>query len=170
MRGRDVVWLAATARLLIGRESCRHRLHETGGPLFGYEAEDGSVVVEVARGPGPRARHGRFHLKPDRQAVAEAIEREIATSHGRRYLVGEWHSHPLGRARASSRDRRSVQGMSEDEEVGLTRPVALIQATSPWGKRVRPGELAAWCWEPEHGVVAQRPVTMFSAATRRRSS
>jgi hypothetical protein len=54
-----------------------------------------------------------------------------------------------------------VRGMSEDELVGLSRPVALIQTTTPWGRRVRPGELAAWCWDPELTTVARRPVVMF---------
>ena len=169
MPERALIWISRQARLAIEREACRHRLHETGGPLFGYEGADGAVVIEAADGAGPKADHGRFHYRPDRDAIAAAIEREIADSDGRRYLVGEWHSHPLGRPRASGRDRRSIQAMSEDEEVALTRPVALIQATRPWGRRVRAGELTAWCWEPEGGGVAERTFAIFAATRRSRN-
>jgi integrative and conjugative element protein (TIGR02256 family) len=162
LRGR-VIWLARGARLAIEREACRHRLHETGGPLFGYEGADGSVVVEAGEGPGPGAHHGRFRYSPDRDAIVRAIEEVLVSSGGGRYLVGEWHSHPLGRARASARDRRSVQAMSEDEEVALAHPVALIQATRPWGRRVRPAELAAWCWEADLGAVVEGEVSGYSS-------
>jgi integrative and conjugative element protein (TIGR02256 family) len=157
-----VIWLSHGARIAIAREACRWRVRETGGPLFGYDADDGSVVVESARGPGPGAVHGRFHYKPDREAVAAAIDQELAGSDGARYLVGEWHSHPLGRAVASARDRRSVQGMSEDVAVGLQRPIALIQATRPWGRRVRAAEITAWCWDPARSEVIRAATSGFS--------
>ena len=157
-----MIWLSHGARIAIGREACRWRMRETGGPLFGYEADEDSVVIESAHGPGPRALHGRFRYKPDREAVATAIEQELAKSDGARYLVGEWHSHPLGRAVASARDRRSVQGMSEDEAVGLKRPVALIQATLPWGRRVRAAEMTAWCWDPGRSEVIRTAPAEFS--------
>jgi integrative and conjugative element protein (TIGR02256 family) len=166
MPGDRVIWLARGARLAIEREACRHRLQETGGPLFGYEGADGSVVIDAAEGPGPRARHGRFRYSPDREAIARAIERLLAASGGERYLVGEWHSHPLGHARASARDRRSVQAMSEDEELALVHPVALIQATSPWGRRVRPAELTAWSWEADTGAVVEGKVAVYTSRIR----
>ena len=158
-----MIWLARGARLAIEQEACRHRLRETGGPLFGYEAEDGAVVIESAGRPGAAAVHGRYHNKPDRDAVALAIAEVLAASEGTRYLVCEWHSHPLGLARASARDRSSVQGMSEDEAVGLTRPVALIQATSPWGRRVRAAEMTAWCWDPARSEVIRATIADFSS-------
>jgi integrative and conjugative element protein (TIGR02256 family) len=162
MQQRIVIWLSDEARHLIEREACRRRLLETGGPLFGYEARDGSVVIEAARGPGPRARHARFNYRPDRDAIQAAINEELQASKGQRYLVGEWHSHPLGSAHASGRDKRSVREIAEDEDVGLIRPVALIQATTPWGRRVRPAELGAWFWEPDLAEVVGTGLKRFT--------
>jgi hypothetical protein len=107
--------------------------------------------------------HGRFHYKPDRDAVTRAIAEVLTASAGTRYLIGEWHSHPLGRAVASARDRRSVEGMSQDAAVGLTRPVALIQATSPWGRRICAEELTAWCWNPVRSEVVRAAIADFSS-------
>lgn len=169
MHGGRVIWLARGAQLAIERDACRFRLQETGGPLFGYDGEGGSVVIDSAEGPGPGARHSRFRYVPDRDAIARAIERVLEASDGRRYLVGEWHSHPLGRARASSRDKRSVQAMNEDGDVALVHPVALIQATLPWGKRVRPAEMTAWCWESDPGLVLQGKLAVYATPVCRRN-
>jgi integrative and conjugative element protein (TIGR02256 family) len=162
MRKRTVIWLSDDACLVIKREACRRRLLETGGPLLGYKAGDGSVVIDAVRGPGPRAHHARFHYRPDREAIQAAIDEELLASEGHRYLVGEWHSHPLGRSGASSRDNRSLSEMAEDREVGLSRPVALIQATKPWGRRVRASELSGWLWEPGTAEVLRAELRRFS--------
>lgn len=158
-----MIWLSNGARHLIEREACRRRLLETGGPLFGYEARDGSVVIEAARGPGPRALHARFHYRPDRDAIQAAIDEELQASKGQRYLVGEWHSHPLGSAHASERDKQSVIDMAGNTDVGLIRPVALIQATRTWGRRVRATELGGWLWEPHLTEVVSTELRRFRA-------
>lgn len=152
------VWLADQARRRIELEARRYALRETGGPLFGYEAEDGSVVVEAAHPAGPRAKHGRFRYQPDREAMQRAIDQEIAASDGSRYLVGEWHSHPLGRATPSERDKRSLLDMAANVEVGLSEPLALIQATRPWGTRIWSDRLGAWAWDVDAGAVVAREI------------
>jgi integrative and conjugative element protein (TIGR02256 family) len=154
MRQLTAVWLSSQAHRLIELEACRYRLRETGGPLLGYEAEDGSLVIEIAHGAGPRARHGRFRYSPDREATQAIIDDALSTSDGCRYLIGEWHSHPLGRAKPSNRDRRSLSDTAADAGVGLSHPVALIQATLPWGRRVRPGQLTAWIGEANEQTAA----------------
>jgi integrative and conjugative element protein (TIGR02256 family) len=155
------VWLAEQARHDIAAEACRHRVTETGGALFGYVADDGTVVIERATRPGPAARHRPTSFRPDRAAIQRDIEAVIAESDGRRYLVGEWHTHPLGPPRPSSRDCRSVASTAADVGVGLERPVLIIQSTVPWGRRVRAGEMTCWIWCPLNQTVNNCPVSVF---------
>lgn len=137
------VWLADQARHTITQHSRRRRLRETGGGLFGYETRD-AWVIEKALGPGPRARHERFRLVCDHNYLQEAIDRELAASDGTRYYLGDWHTHPLGPARPSGRDRATAASIASNPTVGLRRPLVLIQSTVPWGRSSRPARLQAY--------------------------
>lgn len=157
-----IVWLAASARLNMQQHARRYRLRETGGGPFGYEAEDNSLVIERATGPGPGAHHGSFRYRPDRQALQAEIDAELLNSGGRRYLLGEWHTHPLGRAVPSTGDAQSATRTANDDAVGLSSPVVLIQATLPWGKRVRAGHLGAFVWKASTSRLEAAEIRAFS--------
>jgi integrative and conjugative element protein (TIGR02256 family) len=140
------VWLNAKARDSIREEARHKRFVETGGPLFGFEADDGSVVVVRVFGPGPHAKHRPWKYVPDREATQETINRVFAESEGRFDYVGEWHSHPRGRAHPSGGDLKSIFEIASQPAVDLPEPLILIQATKPFHRHVEIGELAAYRW------------------------
>ena len=141
------IWLDIVARAQIERDARRHRLRETGGPLFGFEDEDrDDVVIIGAGGPGPRARHRPRSFRPDRDAVGRAIERVHEASAGRYGYIGSWHTHPLGRPAPSSTDIGTASEMAADEDADVLRPLLLIQATRPMRKTLRDSDLRAYRW------------------------
>lgn len=142
------VWLDVVARTQIEREARRWRLRETGGPLFGFDDErTDQLVVVGAGGPGPHAKHRRRMFIPDRQAVDRAIARVHEASEGRYAYLGSWHTHPLGRPTPSSTDAATARDVAADEEIGLPRPLVLIQATNPVRRTLRDRDLRAFRWE-----------------------
>lgn len=141
------VWLDPLARHQIEREASRRRFVETGGPLFGFEAEDDLVVIGAA-GPGRKARHRPRSFRPDREAVDRAITRVLQASERRYRYLGSWHTHPFGRARPSGTDFAATRGISEEPEVLLPRPLLIIHATWPTLRTFRDRDLRAFQWMP----------------------
>jgi integrative and conjugative element protein (TIGR02256 family) len=144
-----MVWLDDEARMRIILEATRRRFVETGGPLFGFEAESQDVVVVAALGPGPRAEHRPRSLTPDREATQVAIQRMHDRGRGRYRYVGSWHTHPCGDAIPSERDAVTARDISHQTEVALPRPLLLIQSVRPRVRLVRLGPLAAYRWNAE---------------------
>jgi integrative and conjugative element protein (TIGR02256 family) len=142
------VWLDRLARAQIERESRRHRLRETGGPLFGFDDENTDQLVVIgAGGPGKRAKHRRRLFVPDREAVERAIARVHEASDGRYAFLGSWHTHPLGRPLPSPTDVATAENIAIDEVIDLPRPLILIQATNPLRRTLRDRDLRAYRWE-----------------------
>jgi integrative and conjugative element protein (TIGR02256 family) len=132
------LWLSTEARDLIMREAKRRRVLETGGPIFGYQdGGRGDVVVQVAYGPGPKARHRPWSLVPDREATQRAIDEVHERNRGSLEYLGEWHTHPGGRRSPSGGDIRSLERLAADEGVELPAPVMMIVPTAVLRRRVR---------------------------------
>jgi integrative and conjugative element protein (TIGR02256 family) len=141
-------WLDSLALTVIESEARHRRFCETGGPLFGYEGDGDEIVIAVALGPGPSARHRPRSFRPDRNATGQAIAAVHERTSGRYRYIGSWHTHPLGRANPSGVDLATARDIASQEEVDLPRPLIVIQATRPSARGVRMGELQAYRWEP----------------------
>jgi len=153
------VWLEPTARETISVEAAKRRLLETGGPLFGYEVDRGLVVVR-ALGPGPRTRHHRRRLVPhpgDTQVIIDAVFEE---SKGQLRYLGDWHTHPQGRAFPSGTDVESAGAIAVDGDVGIERPLVLIQSTRPLRAHVGIRSLNAFRWDPERSDLVRQILTV----------
>lgn len=156
------VWLEERAREAIAAEAAKRRFRETGGPLFGYEASGGLVVVR-ALGPGPNAKHRRTRLIPDSGDVQEAIDAVFQESEGKLLYLGDWHTHPWGDARPSGVDVRGATAIADDPAVGVERPLVVIQATRPFQVHVGMGSLGVFRWDPQRreliaqDVIISRP-------------
>lgn len=144
------VWLDLRARAVIEREAVKRRLLETGGSLFGWEADDGIVVV-CASGPGPSARHRRRLFEPNRTTTAAAIRAVHNASDGRYSYLGSWHTHPQAAPIPSGIDAATAREMSEQADLELKRPLLLILGTRGLTARAQVSELQAWRWEPTLG-------------------
>jgi integrative and conjugative element protein (TIGR02256 family) len=159
-------WLDRDARTRIEREARRHRLVETGGPLFGFDDEDlDELVIVGAGGPGPRAKHRPRSFVPDRDAVDRAIARVHEASEGRYAFLGSWHTHPFGRAFPSGTDTRTATEIANDEGADLPRPLVLIQATRPLRKTLRDSDLHAFRWQILEQQLEQRDIAIVSERT-----
>lgn len=158
------VWLDAAARDILAEEAAKRRLLETGGPIFGYESE-GDVVVTKLYGPGSGARHRRASFSCRREWIADCIEEAFSESSGHWSYVGEWHTHPLGRATPSGQDIRAVARIAAAVEVELQRPTILIQGTKLFRRRVHMDRLAAYRWDPDQKELVGQTIRLASFDT-----
>lgn len=138
------LWLERSAHQVIRSEAPKRRFLETGGALFGYEG-DGGVVVMQAFGPGPRAKHRPRSFVPHRETTAALIDRVWDESAGRYRFLGSWHTHPHARAVPSATDTRTAVDMAQQDDLRLSEPLLIIQATRGI-KDVDLAELRAWRW------------------------
>jgi hypothetical protein len=65
-----------------------------------------------------------------------------------RYL-GTWHTHPGGAPRPSGTDVLTTEHVANEPEVGLPRPLVMIQATEPHQGTTALAQLRAWHWSME---------------------
>lgn len=149
------LWISDAAREAMAEEARTRPRVETGGGLFGYES-DATIVIEqigVARGATKRT---ATSFIPDHLDLQTQIDRVIAETDGRCYLVGEWHTHPWGVPYLSRTDKASVRRTADRPAIGLARPVAIVLApTGVPGARAR---LRAFRWDPLTRVIdKQRP-------------
>jgi hypothetical protein len=91
----------------IGAHVVDRRRRETGGELYGFLTPTGTLVIQLASGPGPRARHGdvSFHQDAD---FLRAFFRAANDGHLLQH-IGSWHSHHgLSLAEPSTGDDRTM--------------------------------------------------------------
>jgi integrative and conjugative element protein (TIGR02256 family) len=161
------IWLDDLAKAVIQEEARGRRFSETGGPIFGYESSGrDAVVVAAVFGPGPKARHRPRSLVADRAATEDAIRQVHELTEGRYRYLGSWHTHPLGQPHPSSTDTTTAQDIASQQDVGIPRPVLLIQATRPARRSVGMGRLAAYRWNPATERMEELPMQVVELAER----
>jgi integrative and conjugative element protein (TIGR02256 family) len=117
-----------------------------------------------AFGPGPDARHRPRSYRPDVAHTQRVLDRIYTESRGRYGYLGDWHTHPLGRARPSSRDISSVRAIAAQPEVELPAPVVLIQATAPATRHVSLRELGAFRLDSKTHKVVRAELLLLASA------
>jgi integrative and conjugative element protein (TIGR02256 family) len=123
----DGVWIARSAlRAVLEETSCKRPL-ETGGMLLGYQGlERPEAVVQVATGPGLRARHQLTSFEPDGRWQQRELAAIYEASGRRTAYLGDWHSHPRGRAVPSARDVKTARKVSRRPRARAAHPLTLI--------------------------------------------
>jgi integrative and conjugative element protein (TIGR02256 family) len=96
---------------------------ETGGVLIGRIDEAGTISIEKASGPGPKANCTATEFVRDTEYCQNFID-ENARS-GLRY-VGEWHSHPNDNNNPSETDIKSLTEIAQDKNYLTTTPAMII--------------------------------------------
>lgn len=81
---------------------------------MGWES-GGHVVVSEMVGPDPLARHTRSGFLADGDWQQRELELIYATSALEVTHLGDWHSHPHGSRRPSSRDQDTAQKTESDD-------------------------------------------------------
>lgn len=139
-----VVLLDTRARAVIEEEAVRKRLVETGGPLFGWQADD-TIVIACAAGPGDKAKHRPHSFTPHRASTATAMRAVVEASDERYGYLGSWHTHPGGGAVPSATDAATAKDLAGQEPLLLPEPLLLILSTT---RRIK-NEVTvtkAWHW------------------------
>ena len=126
---RPKLWLPTDAWDFMKANADEKAPKETGGILFGYWIDRfGEVVVSEIIGPGPDAEHERSHFRPD----ADYQESELARlyeEYGRLHTyLGDWHTHPIGGAYLSRKDRRTLRNIARYEPARAPFPIMAVMA------------------------------------------
>ena len=102
---------------------------ETGGVLTGYDAGNGLVVTGVI-GPGSEAIHEAHSYTPDYAYQDAEIERVYRESERCHTYLGDWHTHPDGRATLSRKDKRTLRTIANYRPARAPAPIMGILAGS----------------------------------------
>jgi integrative and conjugative element protein (TIGR02256 family) len=161
-----VIWLDVAAQEQIEVEAARRRIFETGGPLFGFDGMNRDAVVVAALGPGPAAKHRPRSLVPDPHATQAAIDLVHTRGEGRYRYLGSWHSHPLGRPVPSALDSDTAREMAAQDDLRLSSPLILIQATRPGLRLVRMGGMGVYRWDQAREALVSEEITIVIETER----
>lgn len=118
---------------------------ETGGVLMGYAIGPEITIAEII-GPGPGADHLTVRFDPDGQWHEDEIARIHGASSGRVTYLGDWHSHPRGKALPSHLDKATAKHIAETPESGTRTPLMLIVGMTEDAKFA----LRAYQWDGRH--------------------
>lgn len=107
---------------------------ETGGVLLGeWRAPYTEAIVRYVIGPGPNAVHHQESFVPDYSYQEEEIARLYSVSRRRVVYLGDWHSHPVGGAYLSPRDKETLRRIAEYADARAPYPVMAVMAyPSSW--------------------------------------
>lgn len=125
-----VVRLTDSALLFMQKESNFHSKKETGGVLIGL-VENNGLIITVATGPGPNAKHGYASFKRDREYCQKKLDYWAVTTNGQWDYVGEWHKHTGISVVPSSVDINTLCYIAHAKNYHITQPVSLIISEKP---------------------------------------
>lgn len=106
--------------------------YETGGLLMGWSDGSAALITHVV-GPGPDAIHRRYSFTPDHVWQAGEVARIYDGSGRTSTYLGDWHSHPGGRAVPSVRDWCAAVTIGRSRAARCATPLMLIVSTGPSG-------------------------------------
>lgn len=135
--GRFSVELAPGARAAIATAAALSEDgKETGGILLGRDPNAGGLIeVLLAAGPGPQAiRRPSYFLRDLHYSCRLA---RLAYEREELQWVGDWHTHPRGRASPSGFDLQTYASHLADRELSFEAFVAVIVTPHEefsWGK------------------------------------
>jgi proteasome lid subunit RPN8/RPN11 len=124
-----------------------------------HETTTSSGLLAKAEGCPWHTARSPARFVPDPQDLQRQIDQTLAESEGRRYLVGAWHTHPLGRPKLSRTDRGSIRRVAATPAVGIAQPVAIVLAPTRGSRRAI--ELGAWVWSQAGAKVAAANIQDF---------
>jgi integrative and conjugative element protein (TIGR02256 family) len=100
-------------------------LKETGGVLIGYRVGYEFVITD-STGPGPNAKHQLFNFERDIEYCNNKIEEKFEQSNGILNYIGEWHTHPIGKAIPSVQDNKAMIEISQTDHYQNDCPILII--------------------------------------------
>lgn len=108
---------------------------ETGGVLIGRYVEDGRVAyVDMATPPPRDSSAGLDWFERGKNGLAELLGEQWNLPQ-RRFYVGEWHFHPIGRAEPSPQDQQQMVQIARDPNYHCERPLLIIASPATLRRR-----------------------------------
>jgi integrative and conjugative element protein (TIGR02256 family) len=141
-------WVNAAVLKSLEEEGHRRAPDETGGVLIGYWSTGShEVVITNATGPGPRAKHSKALYIPDREYDQAMIAHHYAAAGRRLTYLGDWHTHPDGKAYLSDQDRRTLRQIAESPSARAPKALmAILAGGQPWELHIWVGHLQKRRW------------------------
>ncbi len=114
----------------MGTESMAVLPNEGGGFLFGKYSDDGTIVYieKAVHSIKSKGSYASFERRVQIEQFVEMYNKGLI-------YVGEWHSHPNGKADYSGRDMQSMVEIAECKTTIIEHPLLMIIGAK--GKRVR---------------------------------
>lgn len=112
---------------------------ETGGMLVGYRTSSdigATLVITDTIPAGPEPIRSRARFVPDGAWQQGRLEALYEQSGRVVTYLGDWHTHPDGRVRASRTDRATYRRVANDPDLRTAHPLMLIFALGPRNYRV----------------------------------
>lgn len=104
---------------------------ETGGALFGYQTENGDIVVTHLISAGSNAIHKKLSFEPDQEYQLAQMEIIYYESKGVLTYLGDWHSHPVSSPLLSRRDEKTLLNIAYSESAKCSKPIMIIFGAFP---------------------------------------
>lgn len=133
--------------------SLPHRLWEVGGWLLGYWAGAGTAIV-VAHATPPGRRGTPFGVTVSADKHRPLFDSAYDASNGYVTFLGDWHTHPGGPTRPSTKDTKAMKQLADESDYGTPLPLIAIAAVPRWPLSKRPVEIRWWL-RLNDGVIAE---------------
>ncbi len=122
---RPLVWVPDDLLAELCAEAEHERPCETGGMLLGWRVgQEIAVVRRIAAGPGAKRESERFEA--DGPWQQERLTAAYEDSGRTVTYLGDWHSHPHGPARPSTRDRDTAALIASCAQARAPEPLSVI--------------------------------------------
>jgi len=126
-RRRVTVELPHTLLATMLAETFQRYPAETGGLLLGHQSQN-LLVIDEAIGPGPHAQHTTFSFDPDQPWQEREVARLWNEHGGQIDYLGDWHTHPRGRANLSRDDISCLKLIQRADAARAPHPLMLVLA------------------------------------------
>jgi integrative and conjugative element protein (TIGR02256 family) len=137
----DRIWIPERARVNLIWEAQSWDPKETGGLLLGHIGVEGDVVIREVSTPGLAAERSEWSYLPDQAHDEKIVADCYRASGGRMTYVGDWHSHPGGKAYLSKDDRAVLRRVANWPAAQLSNPAMMVVGLGATF------QIAAWRWQ-----------------------
>lgn len=103
----------------------KHYPNEFGGLLIGFYANENKDLIITDFLTPKTFKASPVYFERETKDLQEELE-DFYHSVPSRCYVGEWHSHPNGGTKPSSKDIKAMKQISENEGVSINKPILCI--------------------------------------------
>jgi len=128
---KNKIWISKKIYQTLLYEAGEFVNFETGGVFMGYYAKNKDVVVTYLIDAGPNTIHKKSRFTPDQNYQLERIASIYKETNGAITYLGDWHTHPNGKAELSLLDKRTLTKIAYTPESKNQTPIMMILGKYP---------------------------------------